>query len=127
MIYILDSDVSKMAVELIPKLWIANKDGVIYWVNHPTSRLFGYDYGELLHKQVEILVPQEFKEIHPLHRAKVTSDSKGELMAGGRPLRGVRKDGTEIQVQIWLVRCSLSGVDGVLAVIFDMSSRILSR
>jgi PAS domain S-box-containing protein len=124
---IFDNDVARMAIDRLPMLFVDGAaPGTILWHNAAAERLFGYtEYNELRDMCVDLLVPETVRERHPANRARLTTDPKGELMAGGKPLVARRKDGSSLPVNIWLVRGSLSGTRGVLAVIFDMSSRVL--
>lgn len=127
MIPIFDSDVAKMAADRLPMLLVdAGSAGTILWHNASAERLFGYtEYNELRGMCVDQLVPSALRDQHPTNRARLTNDPQGELMAGGKPLSALRKDGTELPVNIRLVRGQLSGTRVVLAVIFDLSSRVL--
>jgi PAS domain S-box-containing protein len=127
MIPIFDGDVAKMMADRLPALFVdGGAAGTILWHNAAAERLFGYtEYNELRGMCVDQLVPPELRDQHPANRAKLTTDPGGELMAGGKPLSALRKDGTALPVNIWLVRGTLSGTRGVLAVIFDLSSRVM--
>ena len=121
---VFDSDIAMAAAALFPKLFVEDMpEGRIMWCNRPLESIFGYVYGQLLGQPVEVLVPEEFREIHPKHRTTVTIEAFGELMAGGREVRGRKRDGQEIRVRIRLARATISGVAGVLAVVFDMAGR----
>jgi PAS domain S-box-containing protein len=127
MIRIFEGEVGEMATKRLPMLVVDQGEvGTILWANAPAERLFGYtEFQELLGMSVDQLVPEAVRAQHPANRAKLTTDPSGELMAGGRPLTALRKDGTELPVQIWLVRGTLSGARVVLAEILDLSSRVL--
>src|SRR5215208_2913879 len=47
---------------------IVDQEGMIIMVNAQTETLFGYTRDELLGKQVELLIPEGFIDIHPFHR-----------------------------------------------------------
>ena len=81
---------------------IVNKDGLITLVNKQTEKLFGYDRQELLGQPVEILVPRNFRGGHPKHRTGFFGKPSTRLMGSGLDLYGLRKDGSEFQVEISL-------------------------
>ena len=111
-------------VEAAPDAIVAvDTDGVIGLVNAQTERLFGYDRDELIGQNVELLVPEHARSIHPERRSRYVSDPQPRPMGAGMELAGRRKDGTEFPAEI-----SLSAIDtdeGLLvsAAIRDVSDR----
>lgn len=102
---------------------VVDGTGQIVLVNSQAERMFGYSRGELLGEAIEELIPQRSREAHVQLRAEYAADPKTRPMGVGRPLRGLRKDGSEFPVEI-----SLSPVkteDGVLisSAIRDITER----
>ncbi len=81
---------------------IVNNEGRIVFINAKAEKMFGYDLEELLGKQVEILMPDRFRQTHIRYRAYYYSDLRTRPMAIGRDLYGRRKDGSEFPAQISL-------------------------
>jgi two-component system, cell cycle sensor histidine kinase and response regulator CckA len=68
--------------------------GRIALVNAQTERLFGYARGELVGQPVELLVPDQVRDLHPGHRAGYVADPRPRPMGAGMQLAGRRRDGS---------------------------------
>ncbi|MDP3543157.1 MAG: PAS domain S-box protein [Elusimicrobiota bacterium] len=113
----------RLAVEASPSAMImVDRAGVIVMVNTQTEKLFGYSRGELLGQKIELLVPPRFRAAHPAHRAGFHAAPRARPMGAGRDLHGLRKDGSEIPVEIGLTPIEAS--EGlVLASVIDITER----
>lgn len=98
-------------------------EGIIVLVNAETERLFGYPRTELLGKPIETLVPARFRGHHPGHRTGFFASPKARLMGAGRDLFGLRKDGTEIPVEIGLNPMKTDDGAFVIASVVDITAR----
>src|SRR5205085_2629283 len=81
---------------------IANENAEIVLVNAQVEAVFGYTRGELIGRQVDILIPSHLRDAHAAHRHDYFADPHARPMGQGRDLYGLRKDGTEFPVEISL-------------------------
>jgi PAS domain S-box-containing protein len=114
----------RLAFESSPSgMIMVDKVGKILLLNSQTERLFGYDREELLGQSIDILVPSDVRAKHPGHRDAFLSEPKVRPMGAGRELYGLRKDGTQIPVEIGLNPLVTEGETCVIASIVDISAR----
>ncbi len=81
---------------------IADAAGRILFANRRVLDVLGYDPAELLGRQIEVLLPQELRERHLSHRAGYMRQPRARPMGINLGLTALRKDGTQIPVEISL-------------------------
>jgi PAS domain S-box-containing protein len=114
----------RLVVQAAPAAMImVDRRGTIQLVNELTEQLLGYTRDELLGQSVDRLVPARFGEAHPGFRAAFFADSRQRPMGEGRDLYALRKDGTEVAVEIGLSPVETADGPFVLAAISDITER----
>ncbi len=81
---------------------VTDNRGIIHAVNPFALNEFGYTEIELIGKVIEILVPARFHHQHIPHREKYLQQPFSRAMGAGIDLVALKKDGTEIPVEISL-------------------------
>jgi PAS domain S-box-containing protein len=115
----------RAAVESSPSgMVMVDSDGKIVLVNREVERLFGYTREELLGRSVDTLVPPRFRGAHPGNRAAFYRSPHARAMGAGRELFGLRKDGTEVPIEIGLNPIETEEGLFVLSSIVDISARL---
>ena len=102
---------------------MVDRQGTITLVNRETERLFGYPRGEIVGKSIELLVPGRFRTGHSGFRDSFFAHPQTRAMGAGRDLFGVRKDGTEVPVEIGLNPIETHEGLFVLASVVDITER----
>ncbi len=114
----------RLALDAAPTgIAIINSQGNILYTNVQIERMFGYAPHELSGKPIETLVPGRFREAHLKHRVAFGSMPTSRMMGMGRELYGLRKDGSEFQVEIGLNPSQVADDGTVLVVVADISER----
>ncbi len=114
----------RIAIEASPNAMImVGKDGRIVLTNAHAERLFGYPREELLEQSVDVLVPERFRGKHADFRAGFFFSPKSRPMGAGLDLFCMRKDGSEVSVEIGLNPIQINDVNFVLVSIIDITNR----
>jgi PAS domain S-box-containing protein len=101
-----------------------NSDGIIVMANAQTEVVFGYEPDSLLGEPIEVLVPEDVRDLHPTHRSEYFREPRTRPMGAGLDLSGRRADGSEFPAEISL--SSIRTEDGPvsLAAIRDVTDRV---
>jgi PAS domain S-box-containing protein len=118
----------RLVVEASPNaIVLADAQGRVLLANSEAEKLFGYTRAELIGQPVELLVPERFREPHPGYRANYLAHAEARPMGQGRDLFALRKDGSEVPVEIGLSPMHTEEGPLVLSVIVDITARKASE
>ncbi len=118
----------RAAVESSPAAMVmVDQAGKIVMVNCQLERVFGYTRDELVGRPVEMLIPERYRAGHSDFRASFFAGPQQRPMGEGRDLYGLKKDGSEVPVEIGLNPIETEEGLMVLAAIVDISERRLNE
>jgi len=119
-----DGELFAQLVDAAPDaMVVVGQDGLIRVINRRTEELFGYAREELVGKEVELLVPERFREAHAGKRSLFTAAPKVRPMGSDLELFGRRKDGTQFPIEISLSPVSTPSGVLVSSSIRDVTAR----
>ena len=104
---------------------VINNKGKIVLANDFLLKQFGYSsIDEILGKSLGILIPSRYHQKHKIERDTFIKNPEIRAMGIGRDLFGMKKDGTEMMVEISL--SSYTSEDEVFSIAFisDISARV---
>jgi PAS domain S-box-containing protein len=114
----------KLVVESAPNgLLMVGQDGAISMANAQIVRMFGYSREELLGRPVESLLLARDRSMLKVAQAEALSASAARPMGIGMELCGLRKDGSELPVEIGLNPVSMASGTSLLAAVIDITAR----
>jgi diguanylate cyclase (GGDEF)-like protein/PAS domain S-box-containing protein len=114
----------KSLFELVPDaILVVDAGGDISTVNSQAEQLFGYASQELIGQPVEILLPEQLRDLHQFHRSSFSiAPSRRTMGRSASRYTALRKDGSEFLVDI-----SLSPLEqqpgSVIAAVRDVTER----
>ena len=119
-----DPEHLRLMVDAAPiAIIVADCDGRITLANAQGARIFGYAGDELLGRPIESLVPDRFRGTHTGLRSEYLQAMEDRLMGTGPDIYGLRKDGTEVALEIGLHPITTPQGNFTLAAIVDITER----
>ncbi|HEX9926786.1 MAG TPA: PAS domain S-box protein [Anaerolineae bacterium] len=114
----------RLALEASPQaIILVSPEGQINLVNAQAETLFGYTRVELLGQPVEMLAPPQVRAHHDHLREAFFAAPSPRPMGAGRDLFGLRKDGSQVPIEIGLNPITTAEGRFVLASIIDITER----
>ena len=104
---------------LLEGICITDNKGKIVLNNSPLEEIFGYVKGELLHQNINVLIPPKFRKQHQNHFKTPKKQKKGL----GREFLGLHKNGNIIPLEISLNTIEFNENVYAKALISDISWR----
>lgn len=114
----------RLVIDAAPNaMLMVNALGEMTLVNAEAEKLFGFSRLELLGRPVEMLVPERYRNTHRDCREGFYARPDTRAMGAGRDLYGLRKDGSEVPIEIGLNPLHTDEGLFVLASIIDITER----
>ena len=113
-------------LEAVPDAMVCvDADGRIAVINGEAERLFGYARDDLIGQPIEILVPDQARKVHQLHRAGYLADPRPQPrpMGAGVELAARRRDGSTFPAEISLSAVEVGDGIVVAAAVRDVTER----
>src|SRR6266542_306095 len=118
-----DGEIFKMAIEVSPTVIFIVRNEKFLYANLLAEKVFGYAQDEFIGRPLEMLIPPRLHNTHHAHHDRYNQQTFTRLMGTSLELPGVRKDGTEILLDIGLN--PVYSPDGMMVVcsIIDVTKR----
>lgn len=108
---------------LIDGICIANHEGKIVMNNSALEEIFGYNKGELINKQLDVLIPKAHRKIHVRLFNSYLNSPKKYNKGKGREFYGLHKNGSILDLEIGLNYFTYQGDVFAKALISEISTR----
>ncbi len=102
-------------------------NGIIVAVNPAVAKTFEYDAGELVGRNVKMLMPEPNRSSHDGYLARYQSTGMTKAIGIGRELEGLTKTGQVFPMELTVTELSLDGQRLFVGLIRDISERVRSE
>jgi two-component system sensor kinase FixL len=98
--------------------------GTIQAFNPAAERLFGYTEGEVLGRNVNILMPSPYHEEHDGYVSRYLATGRAKIIGLGREVTGLRRDGTTIPLHLSVGELAVGGERWFTGILHDLTARV---
>jgi PAS domain S-box-containing protein len=102
---------------------IVDDAGIIKMFNRAAEKLFGYKDEEVFGKNVKILMPPGYRDLHDGYVSRAVSEKRRDNLVTARELEGQRKDGTTFPMELSLGHGGAADQVFFIGVIRDITDR----
>ncbi len=97
--------------------------GIVETFNPAAEKLFGYAAGEVMGRNVSLLMPSPYREEHDSYLARYASTGERRIIGIGREATGLHKDGTTFPIDLSVGESWIGGRQLFTGVVRDISER----
>jgi PAS domain S-box-containing protein len=98
---ILDPDLLARILEVLPDgVLVIDESGTVRFMNAQAELIFAYPRQDVLGNQLEMLLPDAVRDRHVQHRRAFFADPRVRPMGLGHDLKGLRRTGEEVALEI---------------------------
>jgi PAS domain S-box-containing protein len=102
---------------------IDNDGDVTYW-NKAAEKIFGYSSGDMKGKNLhDVLMPDRYRQSYEKGFRKFKTTGKGSAVGKILELEGLKKDGSEVSVELSLSSVKLKGLWSAIGIMRDITER----
>ncbi|WP_165837485.1 PAS domain-containing hybrid sensor histidine kinase/response regulator [Zavarzinia aquatilis] len=103
---------------------IIDPQGLVQIYNTACQRLFGYAPGEVIGRNIRMLMPQPYRDEHDSYIANYHRTGTRKIIGIGREVVGQRKDGSTFPMELSVGEAIAAGKKVFVGIIRDISERI---
>ena len=101
--------------------------GVMQTFNPAAERLFGYQSGEMIDRNVSLLMPEPDHGAHDGYLNNYLTSGVARIIGMGREVTGLRKDGTRFPLHLSVGKFAIDGQPMFTGVVHDLTAEVEQR
>jgi PAS domain S-box-containing protein len=121
-----DSDALKLKAILesaVAAIVTIDAGGRVETVNPAAERMFGYAAGEVVGRNISMLMPEPYRSQHDAYLAKYLATGKRQIIGIGREVAGLRKDGSTFPMHLSVGEFAIGSERFFTGTIVDLSAQ----
>jgi two-component system, LuxR family, sensor kinase FixL len=103
---------------------VIDAHGHVEAFNPGAERLFGYSADEVLGRNVNMLMPNPYREEHDTYLARYHATGRAKIIGIGREVQGLRKDGTTFPLHLSVGQITVNGERKFSGILHDLTGRV---
>jgi PAS domain S-box-containing protein len=101
--------------------------GYVELYNPAAEQLFGYPPGEVMGRNVKMLMPAEYADHHDGYLSRYLETREPHIIGSGREVTGRRRDGSTFPMYLSVGEVALPGFRGFIGVVHDLTQQKASE
>jgi PAS domain S-box-containing protein len=101
--------------------------GVVQTFSPAAERLFGYQSGEMIERNVSLLMPEPDHSAHDGYINDYLTSGVARIIGVGREVTGLRKDGTRFPLHISVGKFAIDGQTMFTGIVHDLTAEVAHR
>lgn len=97
--------------------------GIVLSFNSSAERIFGYSAGEVIGRNVNMLMPNPHQDAHDSYLKNYLRTGERKILGSGREVMAQHKDGRQIPVRLAIGESRLGGISTFVGFVTDFSER----
>jgi two-component system sensor kinase FixL len=102
---------------------VIDADGIVQTYNKACERIFGFEAGEVLGRNVSMLMPSPDRERHDGYMANYRRTGERKIIGIGREVVGRRKDGSTFPMELSVAEVNQGGDHVFVGMVRDITAR----
>lgn len=115
---------SAVVASAVDGIIVIDGHGRVEAFNPAAERLFGYSAGEVLGRNVDMLMPSPYREEHDTYLSRYLATGRAKIIGVGREVQGLRKDGTTFPLHLSVGQITMHGERRFTGILHDLSGRV---
>ncbi len=118
-----EAHVRKIMDTIVEGIITADRDGNIETINPAAEEIYGYGAGELVGKNFTTLMAEQSRHHSAGHGRRDMDTEMAAFMGSPRELKGLRKDGSEVPIELTVSTMRNRGRQTFIAALHDITER----
>lgn len=120
----IESVIAPILETVLDAVVVMDRDGVVRAWNHHAETVFGWSASEAVGQNLgDLIVPLSLREAHHRGLRRFNSDGVARVLNSRLEINGLRKDGSEVPVELSITLVSRDGRDVFVGFIQDITER----